>query len=138
MSRAGQTPHGARPNREGVPASAGCVPARRVNRAPARASAFDGCSENLRVGRLSYAVMCSPEEWPSRRKADRIRLTGPAASLFLFKLRAWAFPGDTKSSRSHCAAAPIRPATRDKSSPCCRPSPSAATRFVNPYLRSLW
>jgi hypothetical protein len=70
MRRAGQTPHGARPNREEVGLRLG--------------TCWLGAS-NLRVGRLSRAVMRGPEEWPSCRSnpADRIRLTGPAATKFL-------------------------------------------------------
>src|SRR5581483_11776620 len=66
MRQARQTPHGARPNREGV----------RGNPNTCRLGAF-----HLRVGRSSYTVMCGLEEWPSCRKADRIRLTGPAATF---------------------------------------------------------
>jgi len=33
--------------------------------------------------------MRGPEEWPSRRKADRIRLTGPAANLFICNILRW-------------------------------------------------
>src|SRR6266852_8587063 len=67
MERAWQTPHGARPNRE---------------EARLRPGACRLGAPNLRVGRLSRAVMRGPEEWPSCRSdlADRIRLTGPAAS----------------------------------------------------------
>ncbi len=73
MPRAGQTPHGARPNRE------------EVRGFDFRIRAADTCrlgASNLRVGRLSRAVMRGPEEWSSRRSnpADRIRLTGPAAT----------------------------------------------------------
>src|SRR4051794_13554403 len=76
MRRAGQTPHGARPNREGAWGG--------LNKPPeARA-----CSarHNLPVGRLSRAVMRGPEEWPSCRSnpADRIRLTGPAATNLFY------------------------------------------------------
>jgi hypothetical protein len=73
MQRAGQTPHGARPNREGAYAK------RKLQRVRAGSA-----RHNLRVGRLSCAVMRSPEEWPSRgsNPADRIRLTGPAAFIF--------------------------------------------------------
>jgi len=47
---------------------------------------LDACrlgAPNLRVGRLSRAVMRGPEEWPScwSNPADRIRLTGPAAFI---------------------------------------------------------
>src|SRR5450432_3277960 len=68
MRRAGQTPHGARPNRE---------------EARLRPDACRLGAPNLRVGRLSRAVMRGPEEWPSCRSnpADKIRLTGPAAFL---------------------------------------------------------
>src|SRR5216683_1115505 len=52
MRRAGQTPHGARPNREGASGSPG------MRAGSAR--------HNLRVGRLSRAAMLGPEEWPSR------------------------------------------------------------------------
>jgi hypothetical protein len=52
MRRAGQTPHGARPNREGASGSPG------MRAGSAR--------HNLRVGRLSRAAMRGPEEWPSR------------------------------------------------------------------------
>src|SRR6267154_2374865 len=66
MERAGQTPHGARPNRE---------------EAWFRPGACRLGAPNLRVGRLSCAAMRGLEEWPPCRVklADRIRLTGPAA-----------------------------------------------------------
>jgi len=75
MQRARQTPHGARPNREGAYAK------RKLRWARAGSA-----RHNLRVGRLSCAVMRSPEEWPScgSNPADRIRLTGPAAFIFSF------------------------------------------------------
>jgi hypothetical protein len=44
MLRAGQTPHGARPNREEVPASAGRVPARRASLPPARVFGLRWCA----------------------------------------------------------------------------------------------
>ena len=71
MQRAGQAPHGARPNRE---------------EAWLRSGACRLGAPNLRVGRLSRAVMHGPEEWPScwSNPADRIRLTGPAATTFVF------------------------------------------------------
>src|ERR1019366_2272680 len=72
MRRAGQTPHGARPNREGFPSEASALAGTRAGSA----------RHTLRVGRLSLAVMRGQEECPSRRKADRIRLTGPAATTF--------------------------------------------------------
>src|ERR1700686_3125943 len=73
MERAGQTPHGARPNREG----AGSERKLRLARA-------GSARHNLRVGRLSCAVMRGPEEWPScgSNPADRIRLIGPAAFIY--------------------------------------------------------
>src|SRR6478609_8191644 len=78
MQRAGQTPHGARPNREGAYAK------RKLRRVRA-----GSVRHNLRVGRLSCAVMRSPEEWPScgSNPADRIRLTGPAAFISIEVLR---------------------------------------------------
>src|SRR5260370_548010 len=69
MCRAGQTPHGARPNREEA----------RCRRASFRPGACWLGAPNLRVGRLSRAVMRGPEEWPSPRTnpPHRIPLTRP-------------------------------------------------------------
>jgi hypothetical protein len=66
----------------------------------------DACrlgAPNLRVGRLSHAVMRGPEEWPScwSNPADRIRLIGPAAIHFLV-------PTTCKSSKCHCDACVTR------------------------------
>src|ERR1700688_3657571 len=58
MRRAGQTPHGARPNRE--EASGGPSGFAGMRAGSAR--------HNLRVGRLSPAVMRGPEERPSCRQ----------------------------------------------------------------------